>query len=78
LILNGNEHFFEGIINGKILTEPAGTSGFGYDPVFVPDGYSHSFSEMSSEQKNKISHRGLAMAKLVAFLNDLNPGVKNC
>lgn len=69
LMLNGDEYFFEGIVNGRILTEPAGSSGFGYDPIFLTDGYTESFAEMPLEQKNRISHRGLAVAKLVKFLN---------
>lgn len=68
LILNGEEHFFEGRVDGEILTHPSGTDGFGYDPVFRPSGFSQTFAEMSMEQKNAISHRGLAVAKLVAFL----------
>jgi XTP/dITP diphosphohydrolase len=69
LIINGKEYFFEGVVYGIILTEPAGISGFGYDPIFLPDGFSESFAEMSMEEKNKISHRGKAIAELVKFLN---------
>jgi XTP/dITP diphosphohydrolase len=61
-------YFFEGIINGKIRTEPAGNNGFGYDPIFEPEGYSITFAEMNMEQKNNISHRAIAMGKLIAFL----------
>jgi XTP/dITP diphosphohydrolase len=68
LYLNGEEHQFEGIVNGTITTEWKGNKGFGYDPVFVPDGYDKTFAEMSSEEKNAISHRGEAIRKLVAFL----------
>ena len=68
LILNGKEYLFEGSVEGKIITTPKGLSGFGYDPVFLPDGYKQTFSEMSAELKNKISHRGKAAEKLVAFL----------
>ena len=68
LILNGQEHQFEGAVEGKILTEEHGSEGFGYDPVFQPDGYDQSFAEMPLEIKNKISHRGKAVAKLTAFL----------
>ncbi len=63
-----NIHTFEGIIKGLITLEPKGNQGFGYDPIFIPDGYSQTFAEMKSEQKNKISHRGLALQKLKNFL----------
>ena len=62
-------HLFEGIVGGVLLTVPRGTNGFGYDPIFVPDGYAETFAEMSDEAKNAISHRGRAVAKLAAFLN---------
>tara|TARA_B110000027_G_scaffold132683_1_gene159381 strand:- start:3283 stop:3864 length:582 start_codon:yes stop_codon:yes gene_type:complete len=68
LILDGKEHFFEGAIKGVILKEKAGVDGFGYDPIFRPTGYEESFAEMTIEQKNEISHRGLAVKKLIAFL----------
>ena len=68
LIQNGKEYLFEGIVNGTIAEEPRGTAGFGYDPLFVPDGYSTTFAEMDSEAKNAISHRGRAVEKLAAFL----------
>ncbi len=68
LILNGKEYLFEGIVNGTIAEEPRGKAGFGYDPLFVPDGYSTTFAEMDSEAKNAISHRGRAVEKLAAFL----------
>ena len=68
LILNGNEHFFEGAIKGVILKEKAGVDGFGYDPIFRPTGYEESFAEMTIDQKNEISHRGLAVKKLITFL----------
>lgn len=70
LILDAAEFRFEGIVEGKILENPRGTQGFGYDPVFVPDGFTQSFAEMSAEQKNKISHRGRAIEKLVKFLKE--------
>ena len=68
LILNGEEYFFEGVVSGKILKEKSGEDGFGYDPIFRPVGYEKSFAEMSIAQKNEISHRGLAVKKLVNFL----------
>ena len=69
LIKDGREYTFEGIVEGRITECPSGERGFGYDPVFVPDGFAETFSEMSPEQKNAISHRGIAVSKLVEFLN---------
>ncbi len=71
LILNGEEFQFEGRVEGRILTQRSGSSGFGYDPVFQPEGYSESFAEMPSDLKNRISHRGRAMQKLFVFLKNL-------
>lgn len=68
LILDGEEHLFEGTVEGTIIDAPRGEAGFGYDPVFVPDGHDTTFAEMSAEAKNAISHRGRAVAKLVSFL----------
>jgi len=68
LIWNGEEHFFEGVINGIIRTECSGTGGFGYDPIFQPDGYDKTFAEMSLAEKNQISHRAIAVAQLIDFL----------
>tara|TARA_R110002072_G_scaffold117633_1_gene248779 strand:+ start:621 stop:1193 length:573 start_codon:yes stop_codon:yes gene_type:complete len=68
LILNGEEYFFEGRVDGEMLTEEQGTDGFGYDPIFRPDGFEETFAEMTMEQKNAISHRGLSVAKLIDFL----------
>ena len=68
LILNGKEYFFEGVVNGLILKERSGKGGFGYDPIFRPVGYEESFAKMTVDQKNEISHRGLAVKKLIAFL----------
>lgn len=68
LILNGKEYFFEGRVDGEILTEKHGEAGFGYDPIFRPLGYSGSFAEMAMDEKNKISHRGRAIQKFCEFL----------
>lgn len=68
LILAGEEFLFEGVVNGRIIAAPRGEGGFGYDPVFVPDGYTTTFAEMSAAEKNRISHRGQAVEKLAAFL----------
>lgn len=68
LIIGGTEYTFEGIVEGQIINERRGEGGFGYDPVFVPDGSDLTFSEMLPEQKNSISHRGRAVAKLATFL----------
>jgi XTP/dITP diphosphohydrolase len=68
LIMDGKEIQFEGIVEGSILYEKHGQDGFGYDPVFLPDGYDQSFAEMSTDLKNQISHRGLATRKLIDFL----------
>ena len=68
LIFDHEEHLFEGTVEGTILSAPRGEGGFGYDPVFVPDGYDTTFAEMSAEAKNAISHRGRAVAKLASFL----------
>jgi XTP/dITP diphosphohydrolase len=68
LVIDGNERQFEGVVDGKILHEKRGDEGFGYDPVFQPDGYVETFAEMGSGQKNQISHRGRAVQKLVNYL----------
>ena len=68
LLLNGREYLFEGCAEGHLSETPRGGGGFGYDPVFVPEGYSHTFAEMPSEAKHAISHRGKAVAKLLHFL----------
>jgi XTP/dITP diphosphohydrolase len=67
LIFNGKEHQFEGIIKGELLDEEHGEGGFGYDPIFSPLGYQQTFAQMSAELKNQISHRALAMNKLINF-----------
>ena len=71
LILGGKEIQFEGIVNGTILHEKRGISGFGYDPVFLPDGYKLTFAQMTLEEKNCISHRALAIQKLIGHLRHL-------
>jgi XTP/dITP diphosphohydrolase len=68
LIWDGAEHFFEGKVEGTIRHKRSGAEGFGYDPIFQPDGYAITFAEMSLAEKNKISHRAIAMDKLIAFL----------
>ena len=68
LIEKGREMFFEGTVNGQILPGPRGADGFGYDPVFQPDGFSKSFAQMSLEEKNRISHRAMAIQKLIGHL----------
>jgi len=70
LILKGNAYQFEGLVKGKIISELRGEKGFGYDPVFIPEGHDQTFAEMSSTSKNAISHRGRAVAKLVEFLEN--------
>jgi XTP/dITP diphosphohydrolase len=70
LIWNGEEYFFEGIVEGIIRHERSGAKGFGYDPIFQPDGYPITFAEMSLDEKNSISHRAKAMEKLIAFLEE--------
>lgn len=71
LIIEGKEHLFEGIIKGEIIKQRKGNAGFGYDPIFVPEGYTQTFAEMGSEEKNKISHRAKAVGKLCKFLHTL-------
>jgi XTP/dITP diphosphohydrolase len=68
LIINDSVHYFEGIVNGEIISKRKGIEGFGYDPVFLPNGYNHTFAEMPISEKNKISHRAVAVNKLVDFL----------
>lgn len=71
LILDGKQYLFEGVIKGEIIKEKRGDSGFGYDPIFVPEGYSQTFAELGNDIKNKISHRALAVNKLCDFLRTL-------
>lgn len=70
LIMDGQEHTFEGIVEGNIAQGPTGDQGFGYDPIFIPDGYTISFAEMGASSKNAISHRSRALEKLKTFLKD--------
>ena len=77
LIIDGKETQFEGICNGKIIDSPQGTEGFGYDPIFIPDGSKLSFAEMSIEEKNQFNHRTKAAAKLVAFLQNMKGNSTN-
>lgn len=69
LILNSKTHTFEGVVEGIITKKPKGENGFGYDPVFIPSGYTKTFGELSIEEKNSISHRSLAMNKLIDFIS---------
>ena len=77
LIVEGKETLFEGICEGKIINEPTGSDGFGYDPIFVPNGSERTFAEMAVEQKNQFNHRTKAAAKLVAYLQTMksNSGI---
>lgn len=68
LILNGQEYLFEGIARGTITTAPQGNGGFGYDPVFIPNGYEQTFAQLPAAEKNAISHRAIALQKLLTFL----------
>ncbi|MDG1228178.1 MAG: non-canonical purine NTP diphosphatase [Polaribacter sp.] len=70
LNINNKKFLFQGICKGEILEKKWGEKGFGYDPIFKPQGFNQSFAEMTSEEKNTISHRGIAVQKLVAFLNN--------
>lgn len=72
LILDEKEYLFDGIIKGDIIEEKKGSAGFGYDPIFMPEGYTQTFAELGDEIKNNISHRALAVNKLVSFLSNLS------
>ncbi|MQP53449.1 MULTISPECIES: non-canonical purine NTP diphosphatase [unclassified Flavobacterium] len=72
LNLNGKQNIFTGIINGKIIEEKIGTNGFGYDPIFVADGYDKTFAELSMEEKSNISHRGIAVKQLIEYFTKNN------
>lgn len=70
LIWDDETYFFEGICEGTIIEQPVGDGGFGYDPIFIPNGYDKTFAELSPEMKNEISHRGKAVRKMVAFIKE--------
>lgn len=70
LLMDGEEHLFEGIVKGEIIEEKRGTTGFGYDPIFVPEGYTETFAELGADIKNRISHRARAVEKLCRYLNE--------
>lgn len=72
LNINNQQHLFEGIVKGEITTEKSGNMGFGYDPIFQPEGFSTTFAEMTMEQKSAISHRGIAVQKLIVFLSQIS------
>ena len=72
LIIDGKSVNFEGVVEGKITEEKRGSNGFGYDPIFQPNGYSSTFGEMSLNEKNKISHRSIAINKMVQYLKENN------
>ncbi|SFE64568.1 non-canonical purine NTP diphosphatase [Thermoflexibacter ruber] len=72
LILEGQVYYFHGIIRGRLIRERKGANGFGYDPIFIPEGYDRTFAEMTLAEKNAISHRAKAVAKLVDFLNQIS------
>jgi XTP/dITP diphosphohydrolase len=77
LILDGEESQFEGICTGNIIAQRKGSNGFGYDPVFIPDGSDKTFAEMELKEKDRFSHRSKATGKLVAFLNTLEPKLES-
>lgn len=72
LLLGGEEHFFEGIVEGRIIDREQGQEGFGYDPLFVPDGYDRTFAQMTTAEKNEMSHRARAVRKLAAYLKNIH------
>jgi len=71
LIIKGNEYLFEGIMEGTITHKKMGTHGFGYDPIFMPNGYSKTFAELTLDEKSKISHRALALNKMIKFIHSI-------
>jgi len=72
LMLDGIAYYFTGVLDGKIINEPLGDKGFGYDPIFMPDGYDITLAQMTLVQKNRISHRAKAFEELARFLKQLN------
>jgi len=70
--LHGDKYIFEGSISGRIIDEKRGNQGFGYDPIFIPDGYDRTFAEMTIEEKNTLSHRARALEKFIVFLSSQN------
>jgi XTP/dITP diphosphohydrolase len=72
LNFNGEQHLFTGIIKGKIISEKRGSNGFGYDPIFVAEGYDKTFAELTSEEKNSVSHRSQAVKELIKWLSTTN------
>ena len=72
LVIEGNEYQFHGEISGAITTSPLGTNGFGYDPIFIPQGFDSTFAQMEAVEKNKISHRANALEKLKDFFSDMS------
>jgi XTP/dITP diphosphohydrolase len=72
LLYSGETHIFEGIVKGEIIETKRGEQGFGYDPVFIPEGYNQTFAELTLSEKNKISHRARAVEKLILFLDKIN------
>lgn len=75
LNFNNQQHLFEGICAGEITKEKSGNCGFGYDPIFRPDGFSKTFAELTLESKNEISHRGIATKKLIKFIQNISPNI---
>ncbi len=73
LIIDGEEKLFEGIVNGSIIEEERGTGGFGYDPLFIPEGYDRTFAELGDDIKNRVSHRAIATGSLADYLRTLYP-----
>ena len=71
LLLDGEEHLFEGIVEGRIIDREPGHEGFGFDPLFIPDGYDRTFAQMTTGEKNEVSHRARAVRKLAAYLHSV-------
>ena len=71
LLLDGEEHLFEGIVEGRIIDRETGHEGFGFDPLFIPDGYDRTFAQMTTGEKNEVSHRARAVRKLAAYLHSV-------